>query len=110
MNEEVTVVETEEDVHELKRIRMEKLEALKAEGHDPFEITKFDVTAHSAQIKAEYEALEARLKAECADDEALKAALEENRRTVRIAGRIMSRRDMGKANFINILDRDGNIQ
>ncbi|MBQ5311309.1 MAG: lysine--tRNA ligase [Oscillospiraceae bacterium] len=100
----------EQDIHELKRIRMEKLAALKAEGNDPFEITKYDVDAHSAGIKAEYEALEARLRDTAADDEALKAALEENRRTVRVAGRIMSRRDMGKANFINILDRDGNIQ
>ncbi|MBR4223623.1 MAG: lysine--tRNA ligase [Oscillospiraceae bacterium] len=101
---------SEEDVHELKRIRMEKLEALKAEGHDPFEITKYDVTGHSEELKAEYEELEARLKADCPDDEAFKAAFEENKRTVRIAGRIMSRRDMGKANLINLLDRDGTIQ
>ena len=113
MSEQINAPETEEqeqDIHELKRIRMEKLAALKAEGNDPFEVTKYDVTAHSAGIKSEYEALEAGLKESISDDEALKAALEENRRTVRVAGRIMSRRDMGKANFINVLDSEGNIQ
>ncbi len=116
MNEDIRTApegeqeEEVQDVHELKRIRMEKLAALKAEGHDPFEITSYDVNAKSAQIKADYEALEARLKEESADDEALKAALEANRINVRIAGRLMSRRDMGKANFINVLDSEGNIQ
>ncbi len=110
MSEEIQTTEAVQDVHELKRIRMEKLAALKAEGKDPFAVTSYDVTAHSAQIKADLAALEERLKAEFPEEEAYKAALEENRMDVRIAGRLMSRRDMGKANFINVLDRDGTIQ
>ena len=110
MSEEIITNEEVQDVHELKRIRMDKLAALKAEGNDPFAVTSYDVTAHSETIKTDYTELEERLKAENPDEEALKTALEENRHTVRIAGRIMSRRDMGKANFINVLDRDGSIQ
>ena len=103
---------SDENIHELKRIRMEKLAALRAEGNDPFEITSYDVTYHSAQAKAEYEALEERLRAENPDEEAFKAALsdEANKINVSMAGRIMTRRDMGKANFINILDAQGRIQ
>ena len=103
-------VQPQADVHELKRIRMEKLAALKEAGNDPFQITKYDVTADSDNIRSEYTALEERLRAENADDEAFKAALEANRRTVSIAGRLMTRRDMGKANFINVLDTKGTIQ
>ncbi|MCR5807207.1 MAG: lysine--tRNA ligase [Oscillospiraceae bacterium] len=103
---------SDENIHELKRIRMEKLAALRAEGNDPFEITSYDVTYHSAQAKSEYEALEERLRAENPDEEAFKAALsdEANKINVSMAGRIMTRRDMGKANFINILDAQGRIQ
>ncbi|MGN1304816.1 MAG: lysine--tRNA ligase [Oscillospiraceae bacterium] len=107
-------VEEEEvqDVNEYKRIRMDKLEELKASGKNPFEITKFNVTAHCGEAKAAYEKLEAELKAKAGeeDPEALKAALDENRQYVSIAGRLMSRRDMGKANFIDVRDSSDRIQ
>lgn len=101
-----------QDVNEYKRIRMDKLEELKASGKNPFEITKFNVTAHCGEAKAAYEKLEAELKAKAGeeDPEALKAALDENRQYVSIAGRLMSRRDMGKANFIDVRDSSDRIQ
>ncbi|MGN0599651.1 MAG: lysine--tRNA ligase [Oscillospiraceae bacterium] len=101
-----------QDVNEYKRIRMDKLEELKASGKNPFEITKFNVTAHCGEAKAAYEKLEAELKAKVGeeDPEALKAALDENRQYVSIAGRLMSRRDMGKANFIDVRDSSDRIQ
>jgi len=76
--------------HEQYRIRLEKLEALQNAKADPFHQTFFDVTAHSANITAEYDAYEGK--------------------TVSIAGRIMTRRDMGKATFIDIQDKNGRIQ
>ena len=103
--------EQEQDINELKRIRLEKLDTLKANGNNPFTVTKYDVTAHNSDIRAEYEKLEADLKEKTGgDEEALKAALEENRRTVRIAGRMMSRRDMGKANFLDLRDSTDRMQ
>ncbi len=103
--------QTEQDINILKKIRMDKLAELKAENKNPFINTKYDVTAHCAEAKAGYEKIEAEAKAEAGEDaEALKAKLEERRITVRIAGRIMSRRDMGKANFIDVLDATGRIQ
>ena len=102
---------TAEEVNEYKRIRMEKLDALKAEGRDPFEITKYDVTASCQQAKAQYEALEAELRAKAGEDEeALKALLEENKVTVSIAGRVMSKRMMGKASFLDLWDKSGKVQ
>lgn len=102
---------TAEELSTYKKIRMDKLSELKAAGKDPFAITKYDVTTNTADAKAEYETLEARVKAECGDDEQLlKEKLEAERTTVRMAGRIMSRRDMGKANFIDLLDASGRIQ
>ena len=50
---------TQEDINVLKKIRIEKLEEMKANGKNPFEVTKYDVTAHSSDAKAEYEAFEA---------------------------------------------------
>lgn len=103
--------ETVQDVNILKKIRIDKLDELKANGKNPFEITKYNVSVHNADAKAEYEALEAKLKEQYADDEeAFKTALEENRVTVRIAGRIMSWRDMGKANFIDVRDGSDRMQ
>ena len=102
---------TQEEVNEYKRIRMEKLDALKAEGLDPFEITKYDVTASCEEAKAQYEKLETGLKAKAGEDEeALKALLEENKVTVSIAGRIMSKRMMGKAGFLDLRDKSGKVQ
>ena len=103
--------QTEEEVHELKRIRMEKLEKLKAEGKNPFEITSFDYNIKNAEIRKQYSELEAKLTAQCGDDaEALKAALDENRINVKIAGRIMTWRNMGKANFIDVRDSTDRMQ
>ncbi len=102
---------TAEELNTYKKIRMDKLSDLKAAGKDPFAVTKYDVTTNTAAAKAEYEAVEARVKEQCSDDEALlKEKLEAERTTIRLAGRIMSRRDMGKANFIDLLDAKGRIQ
>ncbi len=78
------------DLGQLLKIRREKLAQLQAEGHDPFQITKFDVTHHSTQIKDDFDKLEGS--------------------RVSVAGRLMSKRVMGKASFCNIQDRDGSIQ
>jgi len=79
-----------EDISEILKVRREKLAALKADGKDPFQITKYDVTDFSELIKADFD-------------------LYENK-SVKIAGRMMSRRIMGKASFCNIQDARGNIQ
>lgn len=79
-----------EDIHQLLKVRREKLAALQESGKDPFVITKYDVTHHSAEIKDNFEALEGK--------------------NVSIAGRIMSKRVMGKASFCNVQDLEGNIQ
>ncbi len=102
--------QTEEDIHILKKIRLDKLDSLKERGMDPFEITKFDYTAKNAQIRIDYQELEDKLTAENSDPEALKAALEANRQTVKIAGRIMTWRNMGKANFIDVRDNTDRMQ
>jgi len=72
------------------KVRREKLDALRAEGLDPFVQTKFEVTSTSAAIKGNYEAMEGK--------------------SVRLAGRIMSKRGMGKVSFCDLQDRDGRIQ
>jgi len=91
MSEEIRTPEmTEQQRSEQSRIRLEKLNTLVAEGKNPYEITRFDCTHHSAEIVANYDALE--------------------NQTVVIAGRMMSRRVMGKASFAHVLDRDGQIQ
>ena len=82
--------EAQQDVNELRQIRVDKLEALQAEGRDPFVITKYDQTHHSMSIKDNFEELEGK--------------------TVCVAGRMMSKRIMGKASFCNIKDLEGNIQ
>jgi lysyl-tRNA synthetase class 2 len=105
-------VDIEQDVHEQKRIRMEKLAQRKAEGMDPYTITKFDVTKKADEVKAEYEAAETAVKAEAGnDEEKLQAdldALKEN--IISVAGRIMSKRVMGNAVFIHIQDSTDRIQ
>ncbi len=82
--------QTQEEIHELIRVKREKLAALKEAGKDPFQIMKYDVTHHTADIKDQFEALEGS--------------------RVSIAGRMMSKRVMGKASFINVQDKLGNIQ
>lgn len=104
--------ETEQDINILKKIRMEKLAERQAAGNDPFTITKYDVTAHAADLKASYEATEARLLAEAnGDEETFQASLEPlKEQIVAIAGRVMSWRDMGRANFIDVRDSTDRIQ
>lgn len=105
-------VDIEQDVHEQKRIRMEKLAERKANGMDPYAITKFDVTKKADEVKAEYEAAETAVKTQAGDDEEqLQAgldALKEN--IISVAGRIMSKRVMGNAVFIHIQDSTDRIQ
>lgn len=115
MSEQTNTPETEltqEDINSLKKIRMEKLENLKEQGQNPFEITKYDVTASTQQAKADYEVFENECKAQAGEDEEkLKELLEAGKqKTVKLAGRIMSRRSMGKAHFIDVLDGKGRIQ
>ncbi len=100
------------DINILKKDRLDKLAALREAGRDPYQITKFDVTGLAADYKAEYEAKEAAILAEAGDDdEKAKAEIEAlNENIVRLAGRIMSWRDMGKANFIDIRDGSDRIQ
>ena len=80
----------DQDIHQLLKVRREKLSELQTEGRDPFQITKYDQTAHSADIKDHY--------------------AEYDGKEVSIAGRIMSKRVMGKASFCNVQDLKGNIQ
>ncbi len=80
----------EQDINQLLKVRREKLAELQENGKDPFQITKFDMTHHSAEIKENYDELEGK--------------------TVSAAGRMMFKRVMGKASFCNILDLKGNIQ
>ena len=106
------VQQVEQDINILKKDRLDKLASLREGGFDPFQITKFDVTGKAAQLKADYEAKEAELKAAAGDDEEkFNASLEElHGNMIRIAGRIMSWRDMGKANFIDVRDATDRIQ
>lgn len=85
-----TTVGQEPDMNQLLKVRREKLAELQAGGMDPFKITKYDVTVHSTDIKENYAELEGK--------------------EVSIAGRMMSKRVMGKASFCNIQDLKGNIQ
>ena len=79
-----------QDINQLLKVRREKLAALQESGKDPFQITKYDVTHHSQEIKDNYDALEGK--------------------NVTIAGRVMSKRIMGKASFCNVQDLQGDIQ
>ncbi len=101
-----------QDINILKKDRLDKLAALREGGYDPYQVTKFDVNGRAAELKAKYEADEAKIISECGGDEekqnAALEALHEN--TIRIAGRIMSWRDMGKANFIDLRDATDRIQ
>ena len=101
-----------QDVHILKKVRLEKLDELKVKHENPYEITKYPVDAHNAELKAAFEKEEARMIAEAAgDEEKLNALLEvQKEKIVHIAGRIMSWRDMGKANFIDVRDGSDRIQ
>ncbi len=80
----------QKDVNELRQIRFNKLKELQDAGNDPFVITKYDVSHHSTDIKENFDSLEGK--------------------TVTVAGRLMSKRVMGKASFCNIQDLKGSIQ
>ena len=80
----------EPDVNQLIKVKREKLAELQAAGKDPFQIMKYDVTNHTTDIKGDFEAF--------------------NGKVVSIAGRIMTKRVMGKASFMNVQDKLGNIQ
>lgn len=100
-----------EEINSLRQIRVEKLEDLKARGKNPFEITKFDVDCSCADAKAKFEKIESECKAQAGDDEEkLKELLEQNRIIVTVAGRVMSRRLMGKASFFDLRDKSDKIQ
>ncbi len=104
--------QTEQDINILKKVRIEKFEALKADGKNPYEVTKYDVTYLNADLRKNYEEREAKIIADAdGNEEALNAGLEEIKAdTIKIAGRIMSWRDMGKANFIDIRDGSDRMQ
>ncbi|WP_298483462.1 lysine--tRNA ligase [uncultured Ruminococcus sp.] len=104
--------EQEQDRNVLRQIRLEKLRQRQKDGNDPFTITKYDVTAKAASIKSSYEETEARFMEEAAgDEEALQAKLDTlKEQPISIAGRIMSWRDMGRANFIDVRDDTDRIQ
>ena len=89
-NTNVTNSEQTQDMGELLRIRREKLKALQDEGRDPFAITKFDVTHHTQDIKDNFDAMEGQ--------------------SVSVAGRLMSKRGMGKVSFCDLQDKTGRIQ
>ena len=91
---------------------MEKLDELKADGRDPFTITKFDVTAKADAVKRTYTEQEAAWKEQCGEDEeAFQARLETlKEQPVTIAGRMMSKRGMGRAVFLDLQDSTDRIQ
>lgn len=89
-SKEKSPINNNEDLHHVLQARRDKLSELQAEGKDPFHVTKYDVTHHSADIVASYDELEGR--------------------EVSVAGRIMLKRVMGKASFVTIQDREGKIQ
>ncbi len=90
MAQQQNQTQTQEDINQLLKVRREKLSQLQESGKDPFCITKFDVTAHSTDVKEDYSQWEGK--------------------EVSMAGRMMSKRVMGKASFCNVQDLKGNIQ
>ena len=100
------VVETEENTNELRKIRVDKLVALQQAGKDPFQITTAEQSATSAEITAAFEKLEAEINELPEDQRPEQVRIED----VTLCGRIMTWRDMGKANFIDITDRAGRMQ
>ena len=90
MADEREHIQVEQDINELLKVKRTKLAELQEKGKDPFQIMKYDVTNHSSDIINDYEGLEGK--------------------TVSIAGRIMTKRVMGKASFCNVRDKKGDIQ
>ncbi len=104
--------QTGEQLSELLQVRRDKLADLQSEGRDPFEITKFERTHTSNQIKENYTEEEREITKRGSDEvEIIKAKISPlDGQTVTIAGRIMSKRGMGKVGFVHIADIDGQIQ
>ena len=118
----------EQDLGQLLKVRREKLANLQEAGKDPFVITKYDVTYHASEAASEYEELEAKLLGDRppvdvtglpeeearpkrkADYEERRAIMDAQPINVTIAGRLMSKRIMGKASFSNLQDKSGSIQ
>ena len=100
-----------QDVNQLRQVRRDKLAELQAAGKDPFQITKFDVTYHTQEIKDKFDEIETVLKQD-EEGKNIVPSFDEipEDKIVVIAGRLMSKRVMGKASFGNVQDRDGNIQ
>lgn len=96
---EEQIFDNTEELNELLQVRRDKLEELRASGRDPYAITKFDVTDESAAVKVKFEELEKEMNGEVGEAY-----------SVKLAGRVMSRRIMGKASFIDIQDGKGRIQ
>ncbi|MCD8328280.1 MAG: lysine--tRNA ligase [Ruminococcus sp.] len=103
---------SQEEVGSLRQIRIDKLTELQANGKDPFKITKYDVDASASELKSRYEQDEANAKEISGDDEQkLKEELDKlKEKKISFAGRIISWRDMGKANFIDVQDRSDRMQ
>ena len=106
-----------QNVNEQIKIRREKLANMQAEGKDPFQITKYDVTDHSLDAKAKFEKLDNELKTKLPEGlseeetaEKLKELHEAQKIEVSVAGRMMLKRVMGKASFATIRDLQGDIQ
>ena len=91
-----------QDIGQLEKVRRDKLAALQAAGKDPFKITTYDQTHHTKEVRDNFDALAGKL-----DEE---GNYIEEPTTVSLAGRMMSKRVMGKASFANLQDRDGRIQ
>ncbi|MCH4035554.1 MAG: lysine--tRNA ligase [Lachnospiraceae bacterium] len=94
--------EMTQDIGQLEKVRRDKLAALQAAGKDPFKITTYDQTHHTKEVRDNFDALAGKL-----DEE---GNYIEEPTTVSLAGRMMSKRVMGKASFANLQDRDGRIQ
>ena len=115
MSEQTTSGQPEQEVQDiniLKRVRLEKLDELKRNHANPYEITKFDVSDNNADLKAAYEADEKAIQEAANGDEAKVTEALDARKSqiITIAGRIMSWRDMGKANFIDVRDKTDRMQ
>ncbi len=111
-NTQNPIIETEENLNELLKVRRDKLKELQADGRDPFEITKFDRTHTSAQITADYTEEERQItKRGSEETETIMAKISAlDGQVVTVAGRIMSKRGMGKVGFVHIADLEGRIQ
>ena len=111
MNEQEQKPQTEQDVNRLRQVRRDKLAELQAAGKDPFRIVKYDQTHHTQQIRDNVEQLETILAVD-ADGKTITPGWDTipADKYVSVAGRMMSKRVMGKASFCNIQDRDGRMQ